>query len=445
MGALLIGVGWAMLVGWLLVRIIRQGQAFRQQALLRRPARGLMPTVAVIVPARNEALNIAGCLAALGEQDYPAESLSLTVIDDNSTDDTAVQVQRTAGRVALMEAGPLPPGWLGKPHACWLGAMQADAEWLCFIDADVRAGPALLASAVSAAREHGIDLLSVQPLQELGSFWERLVIPAGMLMIAGSKPAAPPHAPRETDIAVNGQILLVRAAAYRGVGGHAAARADVCEDNALARRLHAGGYRVRVMPPASIWRGHACTAACRRSGKGSPRTPWTSSAAIMGPCWLPAPGCWSLGRFRWSQFGLAVVAWRGAELGAVLGCVVACLASSAAIGVQAGTLRHFRAPLSAAAAAAGRRHHGGGNRHRQHAAAPGWARPVEGADLRSFRPAAWAMNDVAPEPRASGADPEASGHPAAGRWPPSSPSASSSSISSATRCCRSWSRARSAS
>ena len=43
----------------------------------------------------------------------------------------------------------LPPGWTGKSHACWFGASQAaDADWLCFIDADVRLDTDALASAV---------------------------------------------------------------------------------------------------------------------------------------------------------------------------------------------------------------------------------------------------------------------------------------------------------
>ena len=35
----------------------------------------------------------------------------------------------------------MPPGWKGKAHACWYAAqaLRADTEWLCFLDADVRA------------------------------------------------------------------------------------------------------------------------------------------------------------------------------------------------------------------------------------------------------------------------------------------------------------------
>ena len=99
----------------------------------------------------------------------------------------------------------MPPGWLGKPHACWRGAEGATADWLCFIDADMRAEPLLLASAVRAAEAQGIDLLSLQPFQELGSLAERLVVPAGLLIVACAKdlrdiddPASPRPTPTDS-------------------------------------------------------------------------------------------------------------------------------------------------------------------------------------------------------------------------------------------------------
>ena len=51
-------------------------------------------TVTVIIPARNEAGQIQTCLTAVLNGNYPPELLEILVIDDFSTDDTALQVQR---------------------------------------------------------------------------------------------------------------------------------------------------------------------------------------------------------------------------------------------------------------------------------------------------------------------------------------------------------------
>ncbi|MDT7952085.1 MAG: glycosyltransferase family 2 protein [Acetobacteraceae bacterium] len=345
---MLIGPAWTVLVGFLLLRAVRHGRAFQRQTLLPQPAADAMPTVAVIVPTRDEAANIGLCLEALERQRYPAARMSVTVVDDSSADDTPRIVRRRAPRVELLDAGPLPPGWLGKPHACWVGALNTQAEWLCFIDADVRAEPALLASAVRSAQTGGVDLLSVHPLQELGSFWERLIMPAGMLVIACGKPA-PPHCPQgAADISVNGQIMLVRAAAYHAVGGHGAVRAEVAEDHALARRLHAAGYRVRVVAgerlararmyrtlPA-LWEGFA-----KNAGDifGSDRVTLSTAAAALLASWAVfAVPLWTLAAEP-----------AGPALGVAICRVTACGASLAALGLHAAALRHFRAPALLAA------------------------------------------------------------------------------------------------
>ena len=156
---------------------------------------------------------------------------------------------RSAPQRARPTSGPCqgnrcPSSWAGKPHACWRGALAAGAQWLCFIDADTSAEPPLLRHALAVAQEQGLEMLSLEPFLELGSFWERLIIPAGLFAVAcaldirrTSDPAAP-AAP------VNGQFLLIRRDAYFAVGGHEIVRAQIAEDSALALRVKQAGYRL---------------------------------------------------------------------------------------------------------------------------------------------------------------------------------------------------------
>lgn len=207
-----------------------------------------MPAVTVVVPARNEAGTISRCLVGLTAQDYLAGALRIIIVDDGSSDDTAALVREAANsdaRIEMIRAAPPPPGWFGKPAACHQGALLADDPWLCFIDADTSARPALLRSAVAEAEEKRIDLLSLEPRQELVKPWERLIISAGLcaLGFAGEL---------RRGSSVNGQFILVRRSVYERAGGHAAVRAEVAEDSALAQRVRAIGGRVDLMDGSSF-------------------------------------------------------------------------------------------------------------------------------------------------------------------------------------------------
>src|SRR4051794_30709513 len=53
-------------------------------------------SVTVIVPARNEEVNILNCMEDLAEQDYPAAMYEVILVDDHSTDATAELVKEFA-------------------------------------------------------------------------------------------------------------------------------------------------------------------------------------------------------------------------------------------------------------------------------------------------------------------------------------------------------------
>src|SRR5205823_13807813 len=117
----------------------------------RRPRLGDWPPhtggalVSVIVPARNEAVNIEACVRSILATGY--RPLEVIVVDDGSSDDTAAIVERLAG-VRLVRGAELPPGWFGKPWALVQGYRVARGEVLLFVDADTRHYPELVARAV---------------------------------------------------------------------------------------------------------------------------------------------------------------------------------------------------------------------------------------------------------------------------------------------------------
>lgn len=208
-----------------------------------RPHRAA-PRISVLIPARNEAGRIGACLEAVRRSELsPAEIL---VYDDHSTDTTAAIVAAHAAddsRVRLLTGGPLPTGWVGKPHACSRLAEAATGEWLVYLDADVELAPEGLGRVASLLS--GAAVVTAVPRQKTGSFLEHLVLPLlhvtylswlPLLLVEWSQD------PRFT--AANGQILGIRANALREIGGFAAVKGAVVDDMALCRLAKARGWRV---------------------------------------------------------------------------------------------------------------------------------------------------------------------------------------------------------
>jgi len=246
--ALVLSLLWFAVVIWLILRAFRQQSVLRQVAPRALAANAPAPDIAVVIPARDESANIGPCLESLLSQKYPSAHWRAIVVDDDSTDDTAAivaTVARSDPRVSLLRSPPLQSG-NGKANACCAGAQAVadEAEWLCFLDADMRVHPLLLASAVIAAREGKIDCLSLTPRHQLGSFAERLMIPCGLYLLSFSQDLARIQAADSDDVVATGQFMLVRREVYESVGGYAAVRNSICEDLALARRLKQRGHRV---------------------------------------------------------------------------------------------------------------------------------------------------------------------------------------------------------
>jgi chlorobactene glucosyltransferase len=252
---IVIAILWAGIVAWLLIRAVTQ---YRHYEMLRPAGPGAPSaqySVSVIVPARNEADKIGRCVRGLLAQDYT--KFDVLIVDDNSTDHTAGIVADLAcfdRRLRLRSITDLPPGWAGKPHACAEGARESGADWLCFMDADTMAEPGLISAAVQLANERRVDMLSLEPFQELGGFWERLIIPAGLFLLAFAHDLRRVNDPDCADAAANGQFILIRRSVYEAIGGHASVRDEISEDTALARQVKHSGHRLLVIGATELIR-----------------------------------------------------------------------------------------------------------------------------------------------------------------------------------------------
>ncbi len=246
------------------------------------PAPPSWPAVVAVVPARDEAAVIERSLASLLDQDYPG-ALAIVLVDDHSTDGTGAIAAGlacgTAGRLAVIQAPPLPPGWSGKLWALAAGldhpaARDPAVHHVLLTDADIAHDPGSVRRLVAKAEAERLDLVSLMVRLDAAGFWARLLIPAFVFFFQKLYPFPWVNDPGRSEAAAAGGCVLVRRSALEAAGGIAAIRGELIDDCALARTIKrrpgSGGIwlgltgRVRSLRPyaalADIWSMVARTA-----------------------------------------------------------------------------------------------------------------------------------------------------------------------------------------
>jgi glycosyltransferase involved in cell wall biosynthesis len=211
-------------------------------------------SISAIVPARNEEGAIAACVESLALQPEIAEIL---VVNDQSTDKTAEIVRGLMlkiPRLRLLETQEIPPDWVGKNNAVYLGAKEAKSPWLLFTDADAELQPGAAARTLQIAQETGAALVSFSPEQITQSWYEKALIPFVYSRLAKHFSYEAVNNSASPAAAANGQFLMMQRDAYNSIGGHASVASDVLEDVALAKRAKAAGFRLWFGPGQGIVR-----------------------------------------------------------------------------------------------------------------------------------------------------------------------------------------------
>ena len=154
----------------------------------------------------------------------------MIVVNDQSSDGTAGILEELARRipkVKVMNTLELPAEWVGKNHAVAFGAAAATGDWLLFTDADTYHLMGSARRALNDAAEQNAVLVSYSPEQELGSFWERALIPFVYCRLGAHFSFARVNRADTKDAAANGQYLMILRDVYENVGGHAAIRGEI--------------------------------------------------------------------------------------------------------------------------------------------------------------------------------------------------------------------------
>jgi glycosyltransferase involved in cell wall biosynthesis len=207
------------------------------------------PSVAIIVPGRNEEESIEQALLRLEALDY--DNYQIVAIDDRSTDSTGEIMDRVAavssGKLKIVHVRELPPGWMGKVHAMWSAARETSADWLLFTDADVMFRPDTLRRAIAYAETVHADHVVVLPQVIMKQFGEKMMLAFfQLLFVFGHRPWKVAD-PKTKDHMGVGAFNMVRRGAYDAVGTFQRLRMEVLDDMKFGKVIKEAGLRQRVV------------------------------------------------------------------------------------------------------------------------------------------------------------------------------------------------------
>jgi glycosyltransferase involved in cell wall biosynthesis len=135
------------------LRWVKRLPALESLAATKEPVR-----CSVVIAARNEETRIEETVRHLFAQ--RGVETEIIVVDDRSTDRTGEILRALAkedARLHIKRVEVLPEGWLGKCHACHVGASAATGNWILFTDADCWLKPDVLTRSLRIAERDGAD------------------------------------------------------------------------------------------------------------------------------------------------------------------------------------------------------------------------------------------------------------------------------------------------
>ncbi len=202
------------------------------------------PETVVLIPARDEAANLERLLPALG-------GVPVIVYDDESSDGTGDVAARHGATV--LRGGPLPEGWTGKNRACHNLASAAlegtRAEWLLFLDADVRPSPGFVATmrGVAASAKPNVGAVTGFPTVLPGRGVEPLFLAwVGWVLLATNPYGLVHRSGMGHNRFLNGQVTMWRRDVYVRLWPNERVRTQVMEDVSMGRLLAKEGVGVEV-------------------------------------------------------------------------------------------------------------------------------------------------------------------------------------------------------
>lgn len=196
-------------------------------------------TVSILIAARNEEANIAACLRAITQLNYPADALDVLIGNDGSTDQTAAIITEFIAdkpNFRLFEIAESTNAVRGKANVLAQLARHAQGEFLFFTDADTLVPPDWIIAMLAAFTPTTGIVTGVTMPQGTTVFaqcqsldWLLALTQTSLLVGLG------------IPVTAMGNNMAVRRTSYEAVGGYEQLPFSITEDYALFRAIVSRG------------------------------------------------------------------------------------------------------------------------------------------------------------------------------------------------------------
>jgi chlorobactene glucosyltransferase len=212
-----------------------------------------LPAISIIIPARNEELNIERCLLSLVDQNYP--NYEVILVDDNSNDNTVQKARKIQQKfkakfqnLKIIELKSKPQDWTGKTWASEKGLLSSRYNMLLFLDADCYYAKNCILFAISHMLSNQLDVITGYPFFVLRDFWSKISMPLWKLMsFTFQDDASHVNDPNSEVAYLMGCFFMIKKHVLIEIGSFASVKNAIQEDKELGQKLKYSGYKLNML------------------------------------------------------------------------------------------------------------------------------------------------------------------------------------------------------
>ncbi len=203
-----------------------------------------LPSVSILIAARNEEENIERCLQSLISQDYPVQRMEILIGDDDSTDSTFAIAQKYSEShdfIQVVKTKRPTELCIAKANVLSQLSAVASGEQLLITDADMELPAAWVKAMI--ATSNNADIAFGITTTKRSSLWSELQGLEWLLALCRIKILADMGWP----ITAIGNNMRISMDAYKAIGGFESLGPTVTEDFDLLRAAHRQGFKARFL------------------------------------------------------------------------------------------------------------------------------------------------------------------------------------------------------